>query len=221
MKTMRFLCGLLLSHSVSAALIDFNDIAIGTEVSSLNPYGAAVISTRFWVNQHGTTVAESFTRGVIGTGPNGSPSVVIEAGIRDLTDPEQLGGQLWNIDIGVSFQAPMSTFSIDAFSGFWSAPLIYSGVNALGEIFTSSAHIPARIDESFTHFDIVAPTGGYITGFHFSQFENFFDIHLAMDNLDYTLANSVPVPETIGLPTFVFAICGLLFAHRRMKAGRN
>ena len=33
-------------------------------------------------------------------------------------------------------------------------------------------------------------------------------------DLDYTI---VPVPETIGLPTFVFAILGVLFLHRRMR----
>ena len=211
------LCALFLAHSVPAALIDFNDIAVGTQVSSLNPYGDAAINTRMWVTERGTTVTESLTRGVIGIGPNGSPSVVMEAGYGDVTDPEQFLLQRWNIDIAVSFQTPINRFSVDAFSLIWTSSLIYSGVNALGEAFTSSAHLPGSSGEQiFTHFDITAPTGGYITGFHFSQFEDFFDIQLAMDNLDY-----IPVPEPLGLPTFVFAIGGVLFAHRRMKAARK
>ena len=227
MKAKICLCALLLAQSLSAALIDFNDLAVGTQVSSLNPYGGATITTRMWVTHGGITTAESFTRGVIGVGPNGTPSVVMEAGIMDsnTTDPELFGRQMWNIDIGVSFQAPVDRFSVDAFSLIWSSPLIYSGVNAMGEAFSSSVRLPGSQVEEFTHLDITAPTGGYITGFHFSQFENFFEIKLAMDNLDYTAAagtiGSSPVPEAIGLPTFVFAIVGVLFAHRRLKAARK
>jgi hypothetical protein len=209
MKTKICLCALFLSHSVPAALIDFNDIAIGTEVGSLNPYDAVVISTRFWVTQGETLVAESFTRGAIdvvtGWG-NDSPSVVMQAGPADAQWGEH---QRWNIEIGASFQAPISTFSVDIFSRTYGTDLIYSGVNDMGETFTSSAHVSQFYP--FTHFDIAAPTGGYLTGFYFSQFEDTGSIVLALDNLNYT------VPETIGLPTFVFTICAVLFVHRQMK----
>jgi len=217
MKTRICLCALLLSQSVPAALIDFNDIPVGTEVSSLNPYGAAVIGTRLWVIERdmGTTVLESFTRGVIGAGPDDSPSVVMEAGPQDA--PGYWAYYHWNIEIAVSFQAPISTFSVDAFSRTYNSQLFYTGVDEMGEIFILSAgSLGGLVTPQFDHFDVVAPEGGYITGFYFTQFENVGTIVLAMDNLDY-----VPIPETIGLPTFVFTICAVLFVHRRMKAARK
>jgi len=227
MKTWICLCTLLLSQSVPAALIDFNDIPVGTEVSSLNPYGAAVIGTRLWVTERdmGTTVLESFTRGVIGAGPNDSPSVVMEAGPQDA--PGYWASSQWNIEIAVSFQAPISTFSVDAFSRTYSSQLFYTGVDETGEAFTFSAGwLGGLVAPEFDHFDVVAPEGGYITGFYFTQFENVGTIVLAMDNLDYTTVSpniaSAAVPETIGLPTFVFTICGVLFVHRRrMRVARK
>jgi hypothetical protein len=215
MKTKICLCALLLSHSATATLIDFNDIAIGTEVTSLNPYGGAVIGTRLWVIDYGdgATVAESFTRGIIDE-VGGSPAVVIEAGPLDAT---QWGEhQRWNIEIAVSFQVPISTFSLDAYSRTYTSRIIYSGVNEMGGTFTLSSSPLGGSTYDFTHFDISAPTGGYLTGFHFSQFDDVGSILLVMDNLDYT-----PVPETIGLPTFVLSICAVLFGHRRMKAARK
>jgi len=189
MKTRLCLFALLLSHSVRAALIDFNDIPIGTEVTSLNPYGNAIISPRLWVTQRGSTVFESLTRGLIATDPDGSPSVSIYA---DWGDAPSVDRPSWHIDIAVSFIVPVSTFSVDACSRIWSSRLFYSGIDGSGEAFTSQVTIPSRLGpEVFTHFDIAAPTGGYITDFHFSQTENFFGIHLAMDNLSYT------VPEAI------------------------
>jgi hypothetical protein len=229
MKKIIYLCALLLSQSVPAALIDFNDIAVGTVATGLNPYGDAVISTRLWVTEQGPIVAESFTRGVIDVYPyfpNGdSPAVVIGASAQDA--PGDWSSSRWNIDIGVSFLVPVSTFSVDAYSAFYSTPLIYSGVNALGEAFTMSAGSLGGMPDRLDHFSITAPTGGYITGFHFSQFEDVGSIVLAMDNLDYTpfaSESGLPtarVPEAIGLPTFIVTICGMLFAHRRMRLARK
>jgi hypothetical protein len=232
MKAKIILCALLLSHSVHAALIDFNDIAVGTEVSSLNPFGSAVIGTRYWVTDGTTTVAESFTRGVIGNPSylNGTPSVVMESSPLDAPQPDD-GPKLWrNIEIAVSFANPISAFSVDAYSYTYTSSLIYSGVNATGEAFTLSGGSLGGMPDRLDHFDITAPAGGYITGFHFSQFEDRGGIMLAMDNLDYTAVagtvgstsiGSTAVPEAIGLPTFVFTICGMLLVHRRMKAGRK
>lgn len=227
MKTKICLCYLLLSQSVPASLIDFNNIPIGTEVSSLNPFGNAVISTRLWVTEYNpgqppVTVAESFTRGVIGpfaehavsSGNTGSPSVVITAGPGDRTDWEKK--QSWAVEISVAFQTPVSAFSVDAYSAFYNSNLVYTGVDAIGETFIGSAPLPSGVvAPGFTHFGITAPTGGYITGFRFSQGEFTGGIQLAMDNLGYT------VPESIGLPTFAFAICGVIFLHRRIAAIRR
>ena len=80
----------------------------------------------------------------------------------------------------------------------------------------SAGWLGGLVAPEFDHFDVVAPEGGYITGFYFTQFENVGTIVLAMDNLDY-----IPIPETVGLPTFVLTICGMLFVHRRMKAVRR
>lgn len=225
MKFKLYLCALLVSYSVHAELYDFNDIATGTQVNSLNPFGSAVINTRLWVTEGGGTVAESFTRGVIDNPSflNGTPSVVIEAGPLDA--PGDRSNSRWNIEIGVSFQNPISAFSVDAYSAFYSTDLIYTGVNEMGEAFTLSGGWLGGLGDRIDHFDITAPTGGYITGFYFSQFEDNGSIMLALDNLDYTLAGgaiaSAPVPETIGLSTFVFSIIGMLFLHRRMKAARK
>jgi len=195
MKTKICLCALLLAHSAPATLIDFDDIAIGTEVSSLNPYGNAVISTRLWVTQggiNGPTVAESFTRGVIGLGPNGSPSVVLEASSADRVGDDPT----WQIDIAVSFKAPVSTFSVDAYSQVYTSHLIYSGFDALGAPFTLSSLMGGG-PSVFDHFDIVAPTGGHITGFHFSQWENGGPILLAMDNLSVRQCQSGQRPRAL------------------------
>jgi hypothetical protein len=216
MKRIICLCIILLSQSVPAALIDFNDIAIGTELSTLD-FGSARISTRLWVTQEGTTVSESFTRGVIDDF-GGSPAVVMQAGPLDATNFEER--QRWNIEIGVSFNTPISRFSLDGYSQTYTSELIYSGVNGLGETFTLSGGVMGGFTGDSTHFDIAAPTGGYITGFYFSQFEDRGTILLTLDNLDYapTAGGSAiaRVPEAIGLPTFIVAICGLLFAHRRV-----
>jgi hypothetical protein len=229
MKTKVCLCALLLSQSVPAALIDFNDVPVGTQISSLNPSGAAVIGTRLWITDRatGTTTAESFTRGVIGNPSflNGTPSAVIEAARGDA--PGDPFSSRWNIQMAVSFQAPISTFSVDAYSAFYSTHLFYTGVNELGETFTLSGGVLGAPIDRFDHFDITAPTGGYITGFYFSQFEDNGSIMLALDNLDYTTVSqniasvSAPVPETVGLPTFAFTICGVLFVHRRLKIART
>jgi hypothetical protein len=219
MKTKVCLCAILLSHSVYATLIDFNDIPIGTQVSSLNPYGAAVISSRFWLTDGVTPVpgSESFTRGAINTF-GGSPAVVIQAGPRDATQPDE--HQWWNIELGVSFRKPVSTFTVDLYSFTYTSSVIYSGFDGAGEEFTSSVLLSGFASD-LTHFNIAAPTGGYITGFHFSQFEDRGGILLAMDNLDYTLlkktADALTVPDTIGLPTFVLSIGAVLVLHRRMK----
>jgi hypothetical protein len=223
MKKIIYLCAFLLSQSVPAALIDFNNIAIGTEVNGLNS-GSATISTRLWVTQQGTTVSESFTRGVIGDF-EGSPGVVMQAGPLDATNFDER--QRWNIEIGVSFSTPISRFSLDGYSQTYTSELIYSGVNDLGETFTLSGGLMGGFTPDSTHFDIVAPTGGYITEFHFSQFEDRGSILLALDNLDYTPLpgeSGLPtarVPEAIGLPTFLVTICGVLFAHRRMRVTRK
>ena len=217
MKTKICLCALLLAQHAHGELFDFNDIAIGTEVTSLNPYGNAVIRTRLWVTEDGATVAESFTRGVIDNPSflNGSPSVVIQASSADA--PGDPSNSQWNVEIGVSFQTPVPAFSVDAFSAYYSTRLMYSGVNELGETFTVSGGSLGGLRDMFDHFDITAPAGGYITGFHFSQYEDVGGIFLAMDNLEYKTG----IPEAIGLPTFVFTICGLLFLHRWMKAARK
>jgi hypothetical protein len=223
MKKIIYLCALLLSQSVPAALIDFNDIALGTEVNGLT-FGSATINTRLWVTQQGSTVAESFSRGVIGDF-DGSPAVLMQAGPGDATTFEER--QRWNIEIGVSFNSPISRFSLDGYSQTYTSQLIYSGINDLGETFTLSGGLMGGFTPDSTHFDIFAPAGGYITEFHFSQFEDRGSIVLTLDNLDYTPLpgeSGLPiarVPETIGLPTFLVTICGVLFAHRRMKIARK
>ena len=191
MKTKLCLFALLLSQSLPAALIDFNDIPIGTEVSSLNPYGNAVISTRLWVTQGAATVAESSTRGVIGTidSPLRGPAVTIQASQQDMTQPDQR--QAWHIQIGVAFQTPVSQFSVDAYSRFYNSSLVYTGVDERGEAFILFGGTVGGFFPVITHLDIAAPTGGYITGFYFSQVESTTGILLAMDNLSYT------VPEAI------------------------
>lgn len=228
MKFKLYLCAaVLVSHSVHAELYDFNDIATGTQVSSLNPFGSAVISTRLWVIEDGATVAESFTRGIIDNPSylNGTPSVVIGAARGDA--PGDWSNSRWNIEIGVSFQTRISTFSVDAYSAFYSTDLFYTGVDELGQTFTLSGGSLGGMLDRFDHFDITAPAGGYITGFYFSQFEDTGSIMLGLDNLDYTTvagptaSSLATVPETIGPTTLVLTICGMLFVHRRMKAARK
>jgi len=116
----------------------------------------------------------------------------------------------------VSFQVPIFAFSVDAYSQTYTSPLFYVGVDNMGETFTLLAGRLGGMTSDFTHFDIFAPTGGYITGFYFAQYEDVGSILLAMDNLDYT-----PIPETVGLPTFVWTVCAMLLLHRRMKAARK
>jgi hypothetical protein len=221
MKTKVCLCAVLLAPSLPAALIDFNDMSVGTQIGSLNPYGDAAISTRYWATagRTGPIIAESFTRGMIDD-IGGSPSFAVES--SRLVDPLRNDEtEFWrNIQIGVTFGAPVSAFSVDLFTEVYSSRLIYSGINELGEAFTSSAFLPgSRGESTFNHFDIAAPLGAYITGFYFSQFENADSIRIAMDNLDYTTTTvAAPVPETLGLPTFAFTICVVLYLHRRMKA---
>ena len=182
-------CGaVLFSIPAGAALIDFENLALGSQPSA-GQFGDVNISTRYWVTDgfQGPTIAESFTRGVIDV-QNGSQSVVVVSQHSDADGLRTDASARRNIQVNVNFASGVSGFAVDVFSEIYSSALVFSGFNSLGEAFQISTAFSGAGPgvEDFTHLSAFAPEGGYITGFYFSQWETSDHIRLAMDNLDYT-----------------------------------
>ncbi len=214
----RLIFGLItaLALNSSAALIDFNNLPLGTVPDGV--YGGDVrITTSSWLTRgDGTPEMFGEGRGTIevrdlsreGSGFIPSPAIWV----RGFFNPET-GEDLCTTLIQTDFLKPMTQFSVDLASLVFSGNLSYSGIDANGNAFSSFMSVDrAFLDvPGFAHVDITAPAGGYLTGFQFAQTDEAgANKDVGMDNLSYR------VPEVTGWSIIVMSALGIAILKRRL-----
>jgi hypothetical protein len=180
-----------------ALLIDFENLPGGSVPDLFNPHAGYVnFSTYREVRQDsdegrrgdGTLVYSQTGAGEI-TSFLGSSALALRH------DRSILG---WTqIRLGVDFVGGVSEFSVDVASWVFGISLRYSGFDAAGQPISGTVGSRGFTFEEFsTHQHVVAPEGGYLTGFYMQTADYAYEA-LYLDNLDFTPISSGSPPSQV------------------------
>jgi len=193
-----------------AILIDFNNLSAGSTPDGT--YFDAQIRTSVTINDGIDGPVVQSGSGRISS-EYGSPGIFVPRMFLDPNIPPPENGIINRVLIDVAFSTPINSFSVDVDSAY-SSVLFYTGFDASGQSILGNIPFFSTHDWTFQHLEVTAPTGGYLTGFHFSQ-EDRGGVHVAMDNLDYTRA---AVPDTTTtISALAIAVGSLAFLRRRLR----
>jgi len=195
---------------VRAILIDFNDLSAGRTADGT--YFDAQIRTL-------VTISDGVDGPIVQSGSGrisseyGSPGIFVPRMFLDPNIPPPENGIINRVLIDVAFSTRVSTFNVDVDSAY-SSILFYTGFDAAGQSILGNIPFFSTHDWTYQHLEVAAPTGGYLTGFYFSQ-QDRGGVSVALDNLDYTRA---AVPDTTTtISALVIAVGSLAFIRRRLK----
>jgi len=179
---------LLAQLRVGAILIDFNSAPVGSVADGA--YGDVSIHTLATITENETQEIIGYGHGTIRT-DYGSPNVSVT---RVFPSPAYTGGGIMNrVRLDVEFLRPISEFTVSVNSDY-SSVLFYT-VRTDAGYETKSISFGAIHSYDYHTLNLVAPEGGYLTGFYFSQADR-GGVEVVMDNLNYTVA--AHVPDTMG-----------------------
>ena len=195
---------------VRAILIDFNNLSAGRTADGT--YFDAQIRTL-------VTISDGVDGPIVQSGSGrisseyGSPGIFVPRMFLDPNIPPPENGIINRVLIDVAFSTRVSTFNVDVDSAY-SSILFYTGFDAAGQSILGNIPFFSTHDWTYQHLEVAAPTGGYLTGFYFSQ-QDRGGVSVALDNLDYTRA---AVPDTTTtISALVVAVGSLAFIRRRLK----
>jgi hypothetical protein len=195
---------------VRAILIDFNNLSAGRTADGT--YFDAQIRTLATITDGVDGPILQSGSGRIGS-EYGSPGIFVPRMFLDPNIPPPENGIINRVLIDVAFSTGISAFSVDVDSAY-SSTLFYTGFDAAGQSILGNIPFFSSHDWTYQHLEVAAPTGGYLTGFYFSQ-QDRGGVHVAMDNLDYTRA---AVPDTMTtISALAIAVGSLAFMRRRLK----
>jgi hypothetical protein len=193
-----------------AILIDFNNLSAGRTADGT--YFDAQIRTL-------VTISDGVDGPILQSGSGrisseyGSPGIFVPRMFLDPNIPPPENGIINRVLIDVGFSTRVSTFSVDVDSAY-SSILFYTGFDAAGQSILGNVPFFSTHDWTYQHLEVAAPTGGYLTGFYFSQ-QDRGGVSVALDNLDYTRA---AVPDTTTtISALAIAVGSLAFLRRRLK----
>jgi hypothetical protein len=193
---------------VRAILIDFNNLSAGGIPDGT--YFDCQIRTS-------VTISDGIDGPIVQSGSGrigseyGSPGIFVPRMFLDPNIPPPENGIINRVLIDVAFSTRVSTFNVDVDSAY-SSILFYTGFDAAGQSILGNIPFFSTHDWTYQHLEVAAPTGGYLTGFYFSQ-QDRGGVSVALDNLDYTR-----VPDTITtISALAIAVGSLAFLRRRLK----
>jgi hypothetical protein len=195
---------------VRAILIDFNNLSAGRTADGT--YFDAQIRTL-------VTISDGIDGPIVQSGSGrisseyGSPGIFVNRMFLDPNIPPPENGIINRVLIDVAFSTRISTFSVDVDSAY-SSILFYTGFDAAGQSILGNIPFFSSHNSTYEHLEVAAPTGGYLTGFYFSQ-QDRGGVSVALDNLDYTRA---AVPDTTTtISALAIAVGSMAFLRRRLK----
>jgi hypothetical protein len=183
------ICVLVSALPSHAILLDFENLPVGTVPDSLSSSYLNITTYREVRQDSDEGRRGNGTLIYSGTGAGTISSFLGSSALSVSHDRSYLG--YWTqIRLGLEFIGGVSEFSVDLGSWAFTANLQYSGFDAMGQPISGRVGTSGYTFEEFsTHQHVVAPEGGYITGFYVqmqdSAFEQFY-----LDNLDFSPISS-------------------------------